>query len=206
MQKRQRRLASLVFFLVVVVLPPWGDFPAAGRPSLPNSGGSKGSFVDLFPLPSVDSTLTPSVRGLSRTARRNFNIRQRARVDAQENIHALNALYGCNSSHSGPATAAQSAVVRRMLTSARATRHANDFTPEGAARELLGPRFDYGGDNCTVVPFDPRLLSLPSLGRKPVPLDSVLDDGAKSALVNFETQLLADPGVVATRKPDANGS
>ena len=104
---------------------------------------------------------------MSRSSRRRFSVRQAARGDANDTTIALNATYGCETRHVGSVASSQQAAVKQLVGSARVARQDFvDITGDEAARQLLGPRYDYGGDNCTVVPFDASLLSVPSLGSR----------------------------------------
>ena len=172
----------------------WPDYRrprdlAGGAPNSPLGRGAE----ELFPLPPVEVEGVDKHTGSSRTARRRRNIRRYAVDDANEAIFALNALYGCDRAATAAASPAQAAVQHRMLGAARRLRQ--DFVlsdPEEAARELLGPRFDYGGDGAAVVPYVEEAVSLPRLGGNTVPLDAVLDPNARDVLERFDSVMLAD--------------
>ena len=175
----------------------WRDYARKHHAHGASDNSSRGGASELFPLPPLPPDGRLLSGGTSRVARRRRLERQRAWCDANESIAALNALYGADNAHQGSITSLQAACQGRILSAARAARHdfdSSDFAgPEGAARELLGDRFDYGGHGCTVAPFRAADVSLPSLGGRAVELSSVLDSDAKELLLNFDTHILRDP-------------
>lgn len=88
----------------------------------------------------------------------------------------------------------------RTLASARATRQDfEDFSAEGVARELLGPRLEYDGDGRAVEPHDAGRIALPPATLEKVDIWSVVDDAAAEALDDFEHRILEDERVVRWR-------
>lgn len=65
-----------------------------------------------------------------------------------------------------------------------------DEAPQEAARLLLGPRLEYGGDSTTAAPFNKGLLSLPAIGGSPVEMSSVLDQETADLVRSFEDRML----------------
>lgn len=173
----------------------WSDYggSAGAAPFVGRSNSGSRRFVDLFPLPLLEGQSAPLHSGGSRTAHRRRHLRQRARDDANSAILALNALYGAEGPPGPLATDAQLESQRHIISSCRAARHGFvDHTPEGAARELLGSRWDYIGEGCRVVAYEKDKVSLPRLGSDPVVLERVLDREAVGLLQEFEDRLLVE--------------
>ena len=178
----------------------WGDLHRLHHEQLRTSNSPADPVPELFPLPLIAGAAGMPHTGASRDARRRQHLRQYALDDANETILALNALYGADKAAVSPPSEAQVACQRRLLASSRAARH--DFlniSADGAARTLLGDRFDYGGHASSVVGYQEGLVSLPAVNGKPVPLSSVLDLRAQELLDCFPDRILADEEVANYR-------
>lgn len=142
----------------------------------------------------MPTLLERAPRGCSRGVKRSTNLRRHICDDANRSFCALNALYGCEAATAAPPSEAQEAVQHRALVIAREVSHArNCICPQEAFRELLGPRCDYNGESTTVEPYDRSRLSLPPVGGKPVPLDSVLDTDSSELLRGFARSQFLTP-------------
>ena len=157
------------------------------------AGMSLGRNRDVFPMPLLD--IGPMVRkGLSRGTRQRVQ-RTRARIlRVNEVLTALNGLYDTYPKIDAVPNAAQKELVRvlwRRVSEFKIPVGSHDATYE-ARRALLGVSHPYSKESCTVVAYDPKRVSIPSIGSKAVPLRSVLSGRQLFQLDNFESEMLKD--------------
>ena len=149
---------------------------------------------DLLPLPHVaprDRWHGPRHGGRRLSQR----VARAARLhdDVNQTIDALNWCFGCSSPSTSEPTAAQAEAIAHLFEVHRSEAPpAPDNTAQAAVEELLGGFANYGMASCAVAPYDEALVSIPSPGSSPTPLESVLPDDARECLMRFGDRMLLD--------------
>ena len=165
---------------------------------------------EVFPLPAFDQFTVPLDLDVSRTVFRRLEKRQHVGSMVNDCIRGLNALYSGGKVESAltrrPPSAVQQKIFEHVLNSVKTLGPPpRDLSGSEALQQLRA--FDgYGEDQmpCSVRPYSPQLLSLPSCGNQAVPLEKLMGEEGCSLVDEFiRTRLL--PQNEARRNVRASG-
>jgi hypothetical protein len=168
----------------------WSPRGASAASGLGESG--RRTQRDLLPLPRLNSEFCVEKAGLSRGVRQRVRRRQCVFEGVNEIVDALNLLAGKPQACVLEPSDAQLEALYDIEKAVRVHKPPEKLlSPEEAGHALLGPGRPYeGGASLSLGTYDATLISVPSVGSRPVDLAARLPEPARSYLIDFKEHIL----------------